>query len=244
MKQEVICVYSDESCHLGQANEFMVVGAIWCERSEVRNFTDRVKLLRVKHGISTLWETKWTKISGAKKNYYLDFVRAFFDEEGVNFRAVVIPTKELKHEQYRQTEDEFYYKMQYMMLKNIVAKKSSHERKDFKIFLDYKDSWSDVHSKRLAEFLQNTKVFVGDTFYCQPVRSNESIMIQAADLFTGAVASANNNPQIRMQAKREVIDLIEELSNQKLTGKTPYGVDKFNLFRWHDGAGVRGRGVS
>ena len=55
-----------------------------------------------------------------------------------------------------------------------------------------------------------------------------------ADFLTGAIASANNKPDTNVQAKRSVIGLMEELSGQKLTDKTPYGIDKFNLFRWHN----------
>ena len=227
-------IYSDESSHLGKSSDFMIIGAIWCSVNEVRNFTDKIKLLREKHGIPRHWETKWTKISGAKEQYYLDLVRAFFNEEGVNYRAIIIPTEGLNHDLHKQTEDEFYYKAQYMMLKNVVEKLSTKERKIFRIFLDYKDAWSDTRSKKLAEYLKHTRNFTQNEFTCQPIRSDESIMIQMADFLTGAIASANNKPDTNVQAKRSVIDLMEELSGQKLTDKTPYGIDKFNLFRWHN----------
>lgn len=234
MHNDVFRFYSDESSHLGKTSDYMVIGAIWCNENEVRNFTDRIKMLREKHGIPKHWETKWTKVSGAKEKYYLDLVRTFFGEEGVNYRAIVIPTAGLDHDLYGQTEDEFYYKAQYMMLKNVVEKLSSGESKMFRIFLDYKDTWSDTRSKKLAEYLKKTHNFTNNTFGCQPIRSDESTMIQMADFLTGAVASANNKPDTKVRAKQSVIGLVEELSGQKLTSKTPYGVDKFNLFRWHD----------
>lgn len=228
-KSEVFCIYSDESCHLGQ-DDFMVIGAIWCNKTEVRNFTDRVKLLRTKHSISNRRETKWTQISHSKRDYYLDLIRLFFSEEGVNFRCIVVPTTGLNHAQFNQSADEFYYKAQYMMLKNIVAKKWA----TFKIFLDYKDAWSNVRSKELANYLNSTYVLRHSDFVCQPVRSDESIMLQVADLLIGAVASKNNQPDTKVQAKLDAISLIEELSGQSLLCGTPYGVDKFNIFRWHD----------
>ena len=234
MENNEIRIYSDESSHLGKTNNFMVIGAIWCNVREVRNFTDRIKLLREKHAIPRHWETKWIKVSGAKETYYQDLVRAFFSEEGVNFRAIIIPTKVLDHDLYKQTEDVFYYKAQYIMLKNIVEKLSERQKRTFRIFLDYKDAWSDIRSKGLAQYLKNTHNFTQNNFTCQPIRSNESIMIQMADFFTGAIASANNKPDSKVKAKQNIINLIEELSGQKLIAKTPYWVDKFNLFRWHD----------
>ena len=222
-------IYCDESCHLGQ-DEFMVIGAIWCDKMEVRNFTDRVKLLRTKHAVLNSRETKWTQISNSKKNYFLDLIRLFFSEEGVNFRCIVIPTAKLNHGQFNQSADDFYYKAQYIMLKNIVAKRWA----TFKIFLDYKDAWSNVRGQRLAEYLNSTYVLRHSDFACQPVRSNESIMLQTADVLIGAVASKNNRPNTKVQAKKDVISLIEELSGQSLLHGTPYGVDKFNIFRWHD----------
>lgn len=226
-------IYADESSHLGES-PFMVIGAVWCNKNEVRNFTDKIKMLKTKYGIPEKVEIKWAKISGSKEEYYTELVNTFFGEEGVNFRAIVIPTEGLNHELYNQTEDEFYYKAQYMMLKNIVSKLSSNDEKTFRIFLDYKDSWSDTRSKKLADYLQNTKILSNNTFNCQPVRSEQSVLIQMADLLTGAVASANNNPNKKVLAKQNVIKAIEEKAGQKLTDKTPYGVDKFNIFRWHD----------
>lgn len=226
-------IYADESSHLGES-PFMVIGAVWCNKNEVRNFTDKIKMLKAKYGIPEKVEIKWAKISGSKEDYYIELIKTFFGEEGVNFRAIVIPAEGLNHELYDQTEDEFYYKAQYMMLKNVVSKLSANGEKTFRIFLDYKDSWSDTRSKRLADYLQNTRTLSDNTFSCQPVRSEQSVLIQMADLLTGAVASANNNPNKKVLAKQNVIEAIEEKAGQKLTDKTPYGVDKFNIFRWHD----------
>lgn len=226
-------IYADESSHLGES-PFMVIGAVWCNKNEVRNFTDKIKMLKAKYGIPEKVEIKWAKISGSKEDYYTELIKTFFGEEGVNFRAIVIPTEGLNHELYNQTEDEFYYKAQYMMLKNVVSKLSANSEKTFRIFLDYKDSWSDTRSKKLADYLQNTRTLSKNTFSCQPVRSEQSVLIQMADLLTGAVASANNNPNKKVLAKQNVIEAIEERAGQKLTDKTPYGVDKFNIFRWHD----------
>ncbi len=208
----------------------MVLGAIWCDKEEVKGFTDKVKMLKDKHGMPRKWEIKWTKVSGAKRDYYLDLIRLFFSEEGLNFRAIVIPTEGLDHDLFHQTADEFYYKMQYTMLKNVVAKNVA----DFRIYLDYKDAWSASRSKKLAEYLSNTQELAASNFTCQPIRSYESVLIQLSDLLIGAIASANNDVLSKVTTKQEIVQLLEELSGQKMTQQTPYGVDKFNIFKWHD----------
>jgi hypothetical protein len=226
--KKVINVYSDESRHLGLADNYMIIGGIWIDKQYIKEFAGKVKLIKAKHNIPRHWEIKWAKISESKKEYYLDLVRLFFDYEMVNYRAIVIPKD--KAEEYNKVGGDFYYKMQYTMLANIIRKTIA----DYKIFLDYKDSWSDKQSKKMAEYLSNDHHHNGRTFTVQPIRSCESVHLQMADLITGAVGAANNGNANKVRAKQEIIAKIENLAHQKLTDQTPYEVDKFNLFRWHD----------
>lgn len=222
-----INIYSDESRHLKNQAEKMVIGAVWCTDNAHRTLKDKVTLLKAQHGINNDIEIKWTKISPSKVEYYKDLIELFFSEEGLNFRAIVIPTATLRHEEFNQTADEFYYKMQYTMLSNIVRK----HRGTFKIYLDYKDTWSYVRTQKLVSFLGEDPRNSDYKFIAQPIRSYESASMQIADLLIGAVSNANNeiNPS---SAKKEIQECIERLAGQKLTDKSPFGVDKFNLFFW------------
>lgn len=226
--ETAINVYSDESRHLKNQSQNLVIGGIWCESATTRSLTDKVALIKRQFDIAPRREIKWTKVSPAKLDYYKALIDMFFAEDGVYFRAIVVPTGNLQHELFNQTEDEFYYKMQYAMITNIIRKRVG----DFKIFLDYKDTWSNFRSQKLASFLGNKIDFHDRSFTAQPIRSSESTPMQLADLLIGAVAYAANETRPK-GPKAELVQKIESLSGQKLNQQSPFGVDKFNIFIWH-----------
>lgn len=223
-----INIYSDESHHLHNQGDMMVIGSVWCLDDAKRILTDKIALLKSQHQIAKHREIKWTKVSPAKKEYYESLIELFFKED-VNFRAIVVPTSTLRHADFNQSEDDFYYKMQYTMLANIVRKKAGFLR----IYLDYKDTWSNVRSQRLVSYLErDTRLNnLQHKFTAQPIRSYENAAMQLADLLIGAVAYANNSPKPD-SVKMELVAKIENLAGQKLTQQTPFGVDKFNIFMW------------
>jgi hypothetical protein len=225
----VINIYSDESHHLRSQGDMMVIGSVWCDDDAKRILTDKITLLKRQHSIAKHREIKWIKVSPAKREYYRSLIDLFFSEEGINFRAVVIPKSTLRHKDFNQTEDDFYYKMQYTMLANIVRKKAGKLR----IYLDYKDTWSNKRSQHLIKFLANNPRLNDLTheFTAQPIRSYESAPMQLADMLIGAVAYANNHPGPG-SVKSEIVALIEEYAGQYLTDQSPFGVDKFNILMW------------
>jgi hypothetical protein len=222
-----INIYADESRHLDPNDASMIIGALWLDKEYVKEFSDKIRLLRNKHGMPKTWEIKWAKVSDSKKEYYLDLLRLFFDDESVNYRAIIIPKEKLR---YGKCNGDFYYKAQYMMLANITRQKFAK----FKIYLDFKDSWSYTRSQELIKYLQIDRRNPSDQYSAQPIKSSESLILQLSDLITGAVGMANSGNSSKVRAKNEAVSLIEDLANQKLTVQTPYNVDKFNLFKWHE----------
>lgn len=84
-------IYCDESCHLENDNQkVMVLGALTCKKEEVRKISDDIRSIKIKHGLKRGAEIKWTKISPSKIAFYLDILDYFFNSEFLNFRAVVI----------------------------------------------------------------------------------------------------------------------------------------------------------
>lgn len=227
LEKPKINVYSDESRHLQGQGPNMVIGSIWCDEEHVQGVSDKVTLIKQKHGIPVRREIKWTKISNAKVDYYKDLVRLFFEDDDLYFRAIVVPVENLKHEAFSQSEEDFYYKMQYVMLTNIVRKRQA----DYKVYLDYKDTWSYPRSQKLAGYLSNKVEFSKRKFEAQPVRSYESSLLQLADLFIGAVGAKNNGATLS-GAKQEIVRYIQDQAFQNLDSQTPYGVNKFNIFKW------------
>ncbi|NCC62254.1 MAG: DUF3800 domain-containing protein, partial [Verrucomicrobiae bacterium] len=78
---ETFNLYCDESCHLeNDRQQAMVLGAVWCPVDKTREISVRLREIKQKHGLSPRFEVKWTKVSPAKKGFYLDLIDYFFDD--------------------------------------------------------------------------------------------------------------------------------------------------------------------
>ncbi len=222
-------VYADESSHTNDGSTTMVLGATWMDTETAASLSDRIKLIKLRHDISIYREIKWTKVSQNKLDYYKELIDIFFSTDGLNFRAVIVDKTKLDHTRFSQTSEDFYYKMQYYLIRNIAEKCLGK----IKIYLDYKDSWSGKRCHKLAEYLSHTTNLHTQGIAAQPVRSHESVAIQLADLIAGAVMYANKDrTDLDSKAKLELVRYIEERTGQSLGSETPYSVEKFNLFFW------------
>ncbi len=223
-------VYIDESGHTNDSNcKTMVLGALWLNVPQLSLLSDAVRTIKKKHGISSHREIKWTKVSDKKLDYYKDLVDAFFAVEQVNYRAVVIDKSIIDHEAHGNTQESFYYKMQYLLVRTIAEKRLG----DIRLFFDYKDTWSGVETTKLANYLSNTGSLHNKSLRAQPLRSHEVMGLQIADLLTGAVMYANKPTKEQLStAKKELVRYIEDGAKQKLTEGTPYGAEKVNILLW------------
>ena len=165
-------VYCDETCHLiNDGINVMVLGAIWCPQTKIKEINDRIKEIKVRNGVSEIMELKWTKISPAKIDLYKDLVNYFFDDNDLHFRTVIIPDKKkLDHNYFQQTHDTWYYKMYFDMLKVIFSPIDKYE-----VYIDIKDTNSYKKSQKLKEVCCN---FIYDFSHMiirklQPIRSDE-----------------------------------------------------------------------
>ena len=72
-------VYCDESCHLEHDNQkAMVLGGIWCPTDKVKEISVRIREIKKRHHLKSDFEVKWTKVSPAKQQFYLDIAGLFF----------------------------------------------------------------------------------------------------------------------------------------------------------------------
>jgi hypothetical protein len=132
-----INIYCDESCHLpNDGQKAMVLGALWCFKGKVAEHHRAIAALKAKHNLSPFFEIKWTKVSPGKLNFYKKLIEYFFDSRTMGFRAWVIPDKSLlSHDKHDQTHDEWYYKMYFYLLRNLISTERKHH-----IYLDIKDT--------------------------------------------------------------------------------------------------------
>lgn len=172
-------IYCDESCHLEHDNQkYMILGGIICEKSARNRVKREINDLKKKYNIKERAEIKWNKVSTSKLEYYKELVDYFFNSDNLRFRALIINKTQLRHEKFNQTHDDWYYKMYYQLLVNLVEPKEENY-----IYLDIKDTKSAKKVEGLKRYL-NFKTMDYDVEpikNIQSINSQESIIMQLAD---------------------------------------------------------------
>lgn len=223
-------IYCDESCHLqNDGQNVMVLGAVWCPLEVTHKIAEEIRQIKTLHGLPNKFEIKWTKVSPAKKQFYLDLIDYFFNDEDLCFRALVIPDKsKLRHEDFYQTHDEWYYKMYFSLLKVILDPKCR-----YRVYLDIKDTRSMLKIRKLHDVLCSSFYDFDRNIIerIQPVHSYEVEQIQLADLLIGCIGYANRN-LTTSPAKNLLIKQLKQRSGYNLTQKTLLREKKCNLFFW------------
>jgi hypothetical protein len=234
---EIYNIYCDESCHLeNDKASVMVLGCVWSLASKTREISRKIREIKCKDNISSHFEIKWTKVSEAKVNFYVDLVDYFFDDNDLHFRGVLIPDKSvLDHKAFEQTHDSWYYKMLFVMLEPII-----NPLHRYRIYMDIKDTRSEQKRQLLEDVLRNSRCdSVGQIIEkVQQIRSHESEILQLADLLLGAVGYHHRN-QVGDLKKRngnsgklKVVRRIQRRSGKSLSDTTWLCEPKFNLLVW------------
>lgn len=227
---ELFNIYLDESCHLpNDLINTMGLGAVWCPQDKTRDISVRVRDIKHKHGLANDFEIKWTKISPAKIEFYLSIVDYFLDDDDLHFRGVVVPDKRLlNHDGFNQDHDSWYYKMCFTLLEPIID-----PTQHYSIYLDIKDTRSEIKRAKLEEVLRSAKVDGTGNIVrrIQQIRSHESELIQITDLLLGAVVYANRG-LTQSTAKRAIVDRLRQRTRLTLCNTTWMREPKFNLLMW------------
>ena len=224
------CIYCDESCHLQNDNcDVMALGGIWQPKENIKNTALDIRRIKRSFGLQKSFEIKWKKVSPAKLGFYEALINYFFDEPNLHFRVVVIPEKnKLRHEDFLQTHDDWYYKMYFTLLKTII---SPYDK--FDIYIDIKDTKSAIKMRKLREVLSHSIYDFSDSIIrnVQPVRSDEVEQIQLADLLTG-IFTYHYRKLTQSEAKLHLVKLFSDRSGYALDRTTLYKENKTNIFIW------------
>jgi hypothetical protein len=232
---DVINLYCDESCHLENDHQpVMVLGALTCPIDHARAVALAVRALKREHGLADGFEIKWTKVSPAKTAFYRAVIGLFFADEKLAFRGLVVPNKEaLRHAEFAQTHDDWYYKMYYLLLRPVLRQPGV-----FRAFLDIKDTKGGLKVRRLHEYLC-AHLHDPEAKKLQPIQlvhSDEIACLQLADLLIGALGYVHRE----LTANAGKIALIEDIRAQSgltLKYSTAPGRRKFDVFVWEANAG-------
>lgn len=224
---EIYNIYCDESCHLEHDRQpVMLLGGVWCPLTEVPRLATELRDIKKRH--KATGELKWTKVSVARLDFYLEIVSWFLAEIPLHFRSLVVLNKStLNHEYFnKSSHDEFYYKMYFSLLNKILS-----PDKQYNIYLDIKDTRSRKKVRKLSEVLcNNVYDFTSQMIrHIQNIHSKESDLMQLTDFLLGAV-SYRHRGLSGNTAKEAVIRRLEQGLGRDLLHSTPLGEEKFNLF--------------
>ena len=224
-------IYCDESCHLEYDNQkYMVLGGVICGKNVKNRVKKDIIEIKKKNNIKENAEIKWNKVSPSKLKYYKELVDYFFDNSDLRFRALIIDKTQLKHDKFNQTHDDWYYKMYYQLLLNLVEPKQENY-----IYLDIKDTKSAKKVEGLKKYLS---IKLMDYEFeviknIQSINSQESVIMQLADLLIGAIGYKNRKIYYNENssiAKKELMMYITQKSGYSLDKSTFLSEKKFNLF--------------
>lgn len=225
----IINIYCDESCHLEKDDApCMVLGSVWVPKNKVKTIVSDIRSIKEKHGFSRMFEFKWTQVSPAKENFYIDVVKYFFDNPDLHFRAILANKNKFTYDKY--DFDQIYYIIYYYLLINIITNDSTYN-----IYIDIKSKKRggvkscELHrvlSRKLHDF-SFSKIIKK----LQIIDSKESELLQLADLLSGALGYLNRDLPMS-SAKGDVIKTIGEISGSNLRLSTLPSEKKFNVLYW------------
>lgn len=222
-------VYCDESCHLVNNNSnYMLIGAVYCPKYKVKKVNEYIEHLKENYNLSSKIELKWNKVDKKTEKLYLDIINYFFNNDDLKFRVIVIDKTKLDHEKYNQTENDFYHKAYYDMLKYIIIPGNFYN-----IYPDIKDTNSYYYHQVMLDYLRikmsdaNKKTIKK----VQPIRSYEAPMLQINDILIGALSYYYRNLSSN-SVKLNIINKIRKLYQNNLDISSNYSNTKFNIFIW------------
>ena len=222
-------VYCDESCHLiSNDSKYMLIGAVYCPKNKIKKVNEYIEHLKENYNISNKIELKWNKIDKKTKKLYLDIINYFFNNDDLKFRVIVIDKTKLNHKKYNQTENEFYHKAYYEMLKYIIIPGNSYN-----IYPDIKDTNSYYYHQVMLDYL---RIKMQDTNKktirkVQPIRSYEAPILQINDILIGALSYHYRN-LTKNSVKLNIVSEIRKLYQNDLNETSYCSNTKFNIFIW------------
>ena len=227
-------LYCDESRHLPYDGEScFLLGLLSCPAEKVKAAHAELSDLWKAHSLPPHFESKWTKVSPGKLDFYKALVDWFFNAEWVSFRALILPDKQRLYAALpAESRDYLYYRLYYQLLRGAIEPENR-----YRVFMDLKDTRGREKRKQLEQLLhQDADDDDGKIVEnLQHVQSHHVRLLQVCDLLLGAAGFAWREQQMNEStAKRALVSAIEEKLGQFLTTDTPPGTEKINLLTWHD----------
>lgn len=222
MKYEIYC---DESCwealYNKNSHRFAAIGGIWIPAEKRQELKEYINNLKTKYGLHG--EMKWNHICPKSVEMYKELVNMFFDDSQIRFRAICIKAADINHERFNAGNGELgFYKFYFQLIHHWMLMGNTYQ-----IFLDNKTNGYQHRVQELGTILNNTST--AEMEQIQALPSEESVLIQLADVMTGAVASAFNSKKSQSRAKQSIREMIEKRMGRRICA-TKASEPKFNVF--------------
>lgn len=227
-EQKAYTVFCDESCHLQYDNSnVMCIGGIVVPDEFLAEYKDAIKQIKRKHGI--LHEIKWNTMSETHLEMYKELIRFFFSSE-MMFRCILIKNKHniAAHTLNRQEYNEFYFSIVERLIRFTIQHNGTANG-NFRFFLDLKDTHGMTKLSAIEKRISGQLTNGNQMTHLQNIRSHESVFIQLADIFIGAVTYISRGLKTST-AKIQIASLIENLSGYNLGEGTEPGDCKFSIY--------------
>lgn len=218
-------IYCDESCwealYDKEAHQYAAIGGIWIPADFRQNAKMLINGLKAKYGL--YGEMKWNRICPRSEDMYLELIDVFFRYDEMRFRTICIKSDDVNHERFNAGNGELgFYKFYFQLIHHWMLMGNSYQ-----VFVDYKTNGYQHRVQELGAILDNTST--AELVQIQALPSDESVLIQLADVLTGAVASAFNCIKTDSLSKQRVRNMIEERLGGKIAA-TRVSESKFNVF--------------
>ena len=203
---------------------FMTIGGLWLQADDRQEFKLAIHELRDKHRIGG--EFKWQKISPSRVDFYTELIDWFMSMEGrLRFRCIIVEQKKVNLVKFHEGDQEMgFYKFYYQMLHHWIA-----DFNEYAIFCDFKQNRLRDRLHILQQCLDRANLS-SQISGVQAVRSDESVLIQLADVLSGAASARLNAIVTPESAKETVIARLEQHIGHRV-GPTCLGEKKFNIFK-------------
>jgi hypothetical protein len=204
--------------------KYLVIGSLWLEADIRSKLKEEIHELRHKHNIGP--EFKWGKVSKNKLAFYDELVGLFFAfGTQVRFRCIAVEHDKVDLVSYHNDDQELgFYKFYYQLIHHWIS-----DFNEYSIFTDFKKNRDRSRLHVLHRCLQSSNL-ASVIHRAQPIESSQSVLVQTADVLTGAASAALNERLRPTSAKEGLVRSIEARIGRKIAGTGPHE-QKFNVFQ-------------
>lgn len=204
--------------------QYLVIGSLWLESQLRAELKQAIKELKDKHKVRA--EFKWNKVSRSREEFYKALIRTFFGYgDRVRFRCICVTADQVNLVRYHNGDQELgFYKFYYQLLHHWIL-----DFNQYQVFCDRKKNRDPTRLPILRRCLQASNLS-SEVLAIEPVESDESLLIQLADVLTGAASARLNDKLQEGSSKQNVVEEIERLRGCPLA-PSRLAERKFNIFR-------------